>query len=446
MKFPATSLKTVYLLTALLVCPAYVQATTQDFTDAEIRSILQNRVDKAKSNVGIVVGLVDAKGTRIIAYGKPSLDSNAEVNGDTVFEIGSITKLFTDTLLSDMAGKGEVSLNDPISKYLPPSVKAPSFNGHEITLLSLANHVSGLPRRPGNMSSKDPNNPYADYSVDQLYTFLSGYQLTCDIGQHRQYSNLGVGLLGHLLASKSRSSYEDLVRIRVCQPLGLDDTRIVLSPSMKARLAQGHSELNVPVANWDIPTLAGAGALRSTAKDLLKFVSANLGLVKTPLASAMDRMQGSAQELNPPRIGWNIDGKGGHLIFDHTGATGGYNTFVGFDRQRGLGVVVLSNSDTHEGVSDIGLHLLASDSYHLFWYEAAPETKAIALDPIVLDAYAGTYQVSPGYLLTFSHTGDKFFAQFGGTPRFEIFAKNKTDFFRNDVRGTASLCPSGWRA
>jgi serine-type D-Ala-D-Ala carboxypeptidase/endopeptidase len=439
MRFPLMPFKAACISTALLVCPAYVQVAAQDLTDAQIRSILQDRVDQAKSNVGIVVGLVDAKGTRIIAYGKPSLDSTAEVNGDTVFEIGSITKLFTDTLLADMVEKGEVDLNDPISQYLPPSVKAPTFNGHEITLLSLANHVSGLPRIPDNMQSKDAQNPYADYSIDQLYAFLSNHQLKYDVGLHYQYSNLGVGLLGHLLTLKAQGTYEDLVRTRICEPLGMEDTRITLTPSMKARLAQGHNELGVPTSNWDLPTLAGAGALRSTAKDLLKFLAANLCLAKTPLAPAMERAQGSTQGLNTIRIGWRVNAKGANLIFSHAGGTGGYNSFVCFDRQRMRGVVVLTNSVTQNGVDDIGLHLLDSASYRLIGSGTETSTKAIQMNPALLDAYAGTYQVAPNYLLVFSREGGKFFAQIGDTPKFEIFAKSETDFFRDGVHVTASF-------
>ena len=170
------------LLVSFVLLPAGVARAQGGFTDDEIREILRDRIDVAKKSVGIVVGLVDDKGIRIVSYGKPNQNSDQMVNADSVFEIGSVTKVFTTILLADMVERGEVALNDPISKYLPKSVKTPTRAGKEITLLDLANQTSGLPRLPGNFAPKNPQNPYADYSVEQMYAFISGYTLTRDIG------------------------------------------------------------------------------------------------------------------------------------------------------------------------------------------------------------------------------------------------------------------------
>src|SRR5262245_36881471 len=180
------------LLIPVILPPARMIVAQSGITDDEIKSILLDRVDRAKRSVGIVVGLVDEKGTRIISYGKPSQTSDQTVNGDSVFEIGSVTKVFTAILLAEMVERGEVSLQDPISKYLPKSVKTPTRDGKEITLLDLSSQVSGLPRLPGNFAPKDRENPYADYTVEQMYAFLSGYTPTRDIGAKYEYSNYGV--------------------------------------------------------------------------------------------------------------------------------------------------------------------------------------------------------------------------------------------------------------
>jgi len=264
-----------------------VSAFPQVPSDTEIRKILSDRVGAANNGTGIVVGVVDANGRRVVSYGSLAKNDTRKLDGDTVFEIGSMTKVFTSLVLMDMARKGEVALNDPIAKYLPPSVKVPERNGRQITLADLSTQSSGLPRLPTNLKPKDDNNPYADYTVQDLYDFLSGYKLTRDIGSLYEYSNLGVGLLGHVLTLRAGMSYEAMVRSRVCDPLGLKDTRVTLTPEMKARLAVGHNGGLAEVANWDIPTLAGAGALRSTANDMLTFLAANLGFVQTPLAGAM---------------------------------------------------------------------------------------------------------------------------------------------------------------
>jgi len=175
------------------------------------------------------------------------------MDGNTIFEVGSVTKVFTSLLLADMAQRGQVALTDPVAKYLPAGVKMPERNGRQISLEDLATHTSGLPRLPSNLSPKDAANPYADYSVEQLYQFLSGYQLTRDIGPQYEYSNLGGGLLGHVLARRAGMDYEKVVRSRICEPLGMRSTSITLSDDMKTRFAVGH---NGPIANMSTSIVA----------------------------------------------------------------------------------------------------------------------------------------------------------------------------------------------
>lgn len=422
------------LLFSFVLLPARIARAQAGITDDEIREILRDRIDVAKKSVGIVVGLVDDRGIRIVSYGKPNQNSDQLVNADSVFEIGSVTKVFTATLLADMVERGEVSLNDPISKYLPKSVKTPTRAGKEITLLDLATQTSGLPRMPGNFAPKDPQNPYADYSVEQMYAFISGYTLTRDIGAKYEYSNLGVGLLGHILALRSRTDYETLVRTRIGRPLKMDSTGIKLTPEMQARLAAGHNAVGRPLPNWDLPTLAGAGALRSTVNDMLKFVTANLGLKKSPLLTAMQKAHQSQHDTGVPDLeiglGWHILKKFDTEIVWHNGGTGGYHSFIGFDQKKRKGVVVLSNSTND--IDDIGRHLLESQ-YPLAKFEAPKERKTIKLEAKIFDAYIGEYQLAPTFVITISREGDQFFAQATGQGKFELFAETETDFFLTEV-------------
>ena len=170
--------------------------------------MLVDRIDVQHQSVGIVIGVIAPEGRRVIAYGHLEKGDSRPLNGDTIFEIGSVTKVFTSLLLADMVQRGEVALDDPVAKYLPPEVRMPERNGRSITLVDLSTHTSGLPRLPANLNPKDLNNPYADYSVEQLYQFLSGYQLTRDIGSRYEYSNLGGGLLGHVLARRAGMDYD----------------------------------------------------------------------------------------------------------------------------------------------------------------------------------------------------------------------------------------------
>jgi D-alanyl-D-alanine-carboxypeptidase/D-alanyl-D-alanine-endopeptidase len=416
----------VSLLATFLLARA---TSAQTLDDAAIRKILVDRIDSQQQGVGIVVGLIDSQSRRIIAHGLTGKGGSA-VGGDTVFEIGSTTKAFTALLLADMVERGEVSLDDPIEKYLPPNVRAPRRGEKSITLRDLATHTSALPRLPANLSPKDMSNPYADYTVGNLYEFLSKHELTRDIGSQYEYSNLGAGLLGHLLARRAGTDYETLVRQRILTPLGMKSTAIGLTTELAKRLARGHDEKLEPVANWDLPSLAGAGALRSTASDLLDFLSAHIGVKQSPLQKAIARTlserRSTGAEGVDVALGWHVTKtKAGEIVW-HNGGTGGYRSFIGFDPKRRTGVVVLSNTFTNAGVDDIGLHLLDPSSPLL----AAPKARReIKLDAKVLGRYAGRYELAPGFVITVTPEEGRLFAQATGQPRAEIFAESEGRFF-----------------
>jgi CubicO group peptidase (beta-lactamase class C family) len=361
--------------------------------DARVNAILAEQVGP-KHTAGIVVGLMDAdRSIRILTAGKAD-NGDLVLDGNTVFEIGSITKTFTNAILADMVRKGEVRLDDPIQKYLPAAVKMPTRNGKEITLLDLATASSGLPGMPNNFKPKDPTNPYADYTVDQMYEFLNGHTLRRDIGSQYEYSNLGMGLLGHALALEAKKSYFDLLTERVLKPLGMKDTKIEMTPDMRRRLALGHNRAGAVVSNWDIPTLAGAGALRSTVNDMLKYLAANLDSTSKPLGPTLALTHGSRRPTSSPTmtigLAWHILKTPGGSIVWHNGGTGGYRTFTGFDPVKRVGVVVLSNSEI--GVDDVGFHLIDS----LVPLSKPPvERKEVAVDASVLLRYVGTYELTP---------------------------------------------------
>ena len=345
-----------FLLFIFIPLQSYGQLTA-DLPD-NVKESIQTRIDFGK-NVGIMVGIIDINGPRYYSYGKASLSRDQILDEHSVFEIGSITKVFTAIMLADMVSKNEVGLDDPIEQYLPDKVSVPSRNNVLITLAHLSTHTSGLPRMPDNFAPANPSNPFADYSVDQMYDFLSNHTLRNDVGVESEYSNYGAGLLGHILALRSGMTYEELFKQRIADVIGLDDTRITLTSDMQRRLAKGYSN-EIEVENWDLPTLAGAGALRSTVRAMLRFIAANMGLEETPLYPAM-------QATHEPRVmmgssgmkvglGWIIRVSDDRETIWHNGGTGGYRSFAGFVLGGGSGVVVLTNSLT--SVDDIGLHLL----------------------------------------------------------------------------------------
>jgi CubicO group peptidase (beta-lactamase class C family) len=419
----------------------------------EIREILVKRVDEQKQAVGIVAGIIEPNGRRVVAYGNLANGDPRTLDGDTIFEIGSISKVFTSLLLADMVNRKEVGLDDPAAKYLPEHVKMPERSGKSITLLDLSTHSSGLPRLPSNLKLKDPANPYASYGVDDLYQFLSGYTLPRDPGSEFEYSNLGGGLLGHLLEYRAGMDYESLIRSRITQPLGMPDTGITLSSSMKRRMATGHNALLAPVASWDFPTLAGAGALRSSANDMLTFLEAFLGYKESPLAPAMKAMLEVRRPVGKTKfeiaLAWSIFGE----VAWHDGGTGGFRSFVGCDSKARTGVVVLTNASTPSGVDDIALHLL--NPKLPLGNPKPPEPPKqhteTHIDPKLLDNYIGRYQLAPNLILEITRAGDRLFAQAFAqgiaAPQFEVFAEAEKNFFsragheiafETDARGRAT--------
>jgi len=310
----------------------------------------------------------------------------------------------------------------------------PTRNGKQITLLDLATYTSGLPQNLDGLP-RNSDNPYAGYTVEQMYGFLANYTMRFDPGTHYEYSNLGFGLLGHALALRADKSYEELLLSRVCAPLGLEDTRITLTNSMRERLAQGHLSNLKPTSNWDLPTLAGAGALRSTANDLTRFVrSTGLAQPDAPLHQAVDLLRNELRPTDAANskagLGYFVLSGNNDSIVWKNGMTGGYASFAGFSTRLRSGAVVLSN--TANLMDDVGLHL-ANPAFKLAQYP--PE---VAVDPAILAAYEGTYVMRPGFALAIRADSKRLFVRGTDQPEFELFAESNDRFFMRfvDAQGT----------
>jgi serine-type D-Ala-D-Ala carboxypeptidase/endopeptidase len=331
----------------------------------ELRATVDAILDRhGRAHVGLVVGVWWDGETWTFVRGRLEAGRPEAPSPATIFEIGSVTKVFTALLLADMAAEGLVGLDDPVQRYLPAHVKLP-VRRRPITLLDLATHSSGLPRLPKGLlrlSLRDRTNPYAAFTVGRLERAVRETRPQGPPGEKIRYSNFGFGLLGHVLALRAGRDYEQLVRERICDPLGLRDTSVSIGPESAKRFAQGHSRRGKPVRHWDLPTLAGAGALRSTLADLLCFVELQLCAPSTPLGVA-------ARSTHEPRakrgileqcLGWaSLPLRGSSLrMCWHNGGTGGFRSFTGFVAERRAGVVVLSNCA--RSVDAIGFRILES--------------------------------------------------------------------------------------
>lgn len=381
--------------------------------------------------VGLMVGLASAQGVEFYAFGKTAA-TGAAPDQDTLFEIASITKTFTSLMLAQMVKEGAVTLSQPVQALLPAAkVTVPTYGGKEITLQHLSTHTSGLPYMPTNHTPKDPRLPFADYNVTQLYAMLNGYTLTRAPGATWEYNNLAVGLLGHALSLKDAKTYEAMLAARITGPLKLKDTAITLSAAQTQRLAQGHDcDLKVaPHSKFDV--MAPAGALRSSARDLLAYVEAQAGLAQSSMAAVMAETH-RTQHSGPPTmgLGWIINEGRYHW---HNGGVRGFESFCGFDKQARVAVVVLANSNSAwQPVTNLGLAALAMMAKQSYQPPSLPAT--LTVPTATLDLYAGTYKSAAGYQAVVKRTGSALYltltlTQSIGTSTYRMYASATDKFY-----------------
>lgn len=321
----------------------------------------------ARKDAALIIGLTQRGQRAVLGFGRVSATNAVPPDAQTMFEIGSVTKVFTALVLARLELDGKVKLADTLRESLPEKV-ALAKALEPVTLLHLATHTSGLPRLPGNLDTSAANlaNPYVKYRAEELHQFLVGARLNNPPGKLADYSNVGFALLGHVLTVKAGQPYEGLVRGALLEPLGMTNTVIRLSDEQRARLAHGHSPQGEVVPGWDFDVFAPAGAFRSNAGDMLTFIEANLKEAETPTGRslAFARKLHRAGDVGDLPLGWQRqqDFQTGLEIYWHNGGTGGYVSFVAFSRAQQIGVVVLSNhGDAMAGkfdVDKIGMELL----------------------------------------------------------------------------------------
>lgn len=306
----------------------------------------------------LVVGtLVDGK--RDVAV----LGGGTEAARDSIFEIGSITKTFTALVLASMVDRGEVALSDPVSKFglvVPEGVRS-----REITLLDLATHTARLPGVPRDLRWKalrDSSNPYADYDYARLDAALMGLRKRSRIGEKSRYSNFGFAVLGRALEKAAGVSYEELVQVRVCEPLNLRDTFSDPTPDQVRRYLPGHKKKGSPVPHWDLASFGPAGALKSTIDDMLTYLEDHLEPEGQPLGAALREVQTSHFAMKKGRLeiglAWMLVMRRGNTIVWHNGGTGGFSSFVGFDPRARVGVAALANARVAGPLTRLGLKKL----------------------------------------------------------------------------------------
>lgn len=361
------------LILLLLTIAGFSKAAQTTYTQKIYTALMEQKQELHQDQVS--VALIDKQQIHTLHIGT--------ANNQTLYEIGSLTKLFTGLLLARLHNEGLVSLNDPISKYWPELM---SYPAGLITLVELSTHTSGLPRLPANLSGRDPQNPYADYTETMAIEYLRS--LTAlqrptpfNIGN---YSNLGVGLLALTLSRAVQTEYETLLKQKVLQPLGMNDTSIRLARDQQKRLAKAYNSALEPVKNWTMPGLPGMGDLRSSLSDLVKFAQAQINPEESALKDdiLLSRQIHAGNVDMQIGLGWLIAKINDQTVFDHSGGTGGYRSYILIYPENKKAFIQLNNSQ-NEAQCALAIFLLNTDCKNEFGYR---------VPPTLLREYAGVYK------------------------------------------------------
>lgn len=417
-------------LSGSLFCPAptSAQGLAPIPTDVAIQQLITTRVEAERRNIGIVVGIVSPAGRRIVAHGRAGLERPRDLDGNTVFEIGSVTKVFTSVLLADLVRRGEVTLTDSMFSYFP-SLASRVHESPTITLADLATHTAGFPLWPSGIpATRDGALRMGGYTQEQLLQYLSTYPVPSEVGKKWSYSNVDAGVLGLALGARIKSTYEALLLARVTGPLNMKSTAVSLSDDMRARLAVGYDAERHIAPSWNAPVLAGAGSLYSTINDLLTFLEA-LGRDDGPLAGLLPVMLATRRPGPgiPQALGWLMIEAGEGVILSHDGGTLGFSSAVAYDPKARTGVVVLSN--TASGVGDLARHLLRPAIPLAPPAGPAPTRTEIQLDPATFNRLVGRYEPAPGVAFDVIREADALFLQLPGLPRLRLRAETPRDFY-----------------
>jgi D-alanyl-D-alanine-carboxypeptidase/D-alanyl-D-alanine-endopeptidase len=343
---------------AVNCCVGVPIASSQNLTDQWVEKaagpLVENRVVD-----GLSVGYIEGEHYGIVHLGTAN-QAKEKANNLTVYEIGSVSKVFTSLLLADAVVRGEINLNAAADVANPAGIRLPSRDGTSIQWIDLSTHRSGLPRLPSNLPLTDSTNPYRDYDSKKASEFLNHYELPRQPGKSQEYSNVGGSVLGFLVAEKAGKSYEELLRERIAKPLRMTDCTVSLSDDQVKRLAKPHDKFGSATSTWTFADLPGAGGVHASMRDMMRFAKAQLNPPSGPLGEAIDlawKQHTEADASGPAMgLGWMIAGDGQTRW--HNGQTGGSHAALFINREFKCAVVVLCNTAVANEVDQLASQLL----------------------------------------------------------------------------------------
>ena len=410
------------------------QESSNQELETRILGLVQPYLDAEIINCA-AIGVIDGDMRLTLSAGQFSKEDATKADENTIFEIGSISKVFTGVLLADAIERGVVKADQPAGDLLPDGVSMPVYKTKPerlITLSQLSTHVSGLPRMPSNISLTNHEDPYASYDSKEMFEFLNSHELSRKPGISEEYSNYGVALLGELLSQKQKTDYAKLLETRITKPLGMSDTSILPDADQKKRLAPPNDGSCNPATSWYFGSMAGAGAIRSTVNDMLKFAAASLKSPESDTGKAIElaftqQRKPKGYGSNPMGFGWMINPSSQTRW--HNGQTGGYHSIMYVNREYNRAVVVLSNTATGE-VDKLGSEIMAL----LNGQDVKPREfrKVIQVSEELCERYVGAYKLNEALTIDVAYaegTKTGLTVQLTGQPAFAVFPESETRWF-----------------
>ena len=412
----------------LTMSAAVFGAGTPSLDDAGLRAVLAQRLQGDRTGACFAAAIVDERVARAVVCADAK--DQRGIDAHTAFEIGSVSKTMTAALAAELIKEGKLSLDDPLAKYLPDGIEAPEFEGTPILLRHLTTHTSGLPALPARMKPARADDPYASLTTEQLYGSLADVRLSAAPGTRFAYSNYAMMLYSDIIARRAGKPFDTLIKERLFEPLSMRDSHLG-DPPKGVRAAVGHLQTGARTSAWHLPTnVAGVGGVRSSLDDMVHYVEAQLGKRHSALDPAIEMSQRELADVRGTRIAmnWLLSGKEGATVHAHEGGTGGFSSLVMFDRSRGRGVVILSDTalTATGGLGRLGLHLLDGS------VPVEPPRRIARPDAKLLEALSGDYRLDGGLAMNLRRKGETLVIQAAGQSAYTMGYDSAGDFYPLD--------------
>ncbi len=428
----------LFLAMNCCVCVRFVSA--QHLTDTWVQEAAKPLIENRLVD-GLSIGYIEGDHHGVVHLGS-SNDAGKQADNLTLYEIGSVSKIFTSLLLADAAARGELDLLDKAEASNRAGIRLPSHDDRSIRWVDLSTHRSGLPRLPANLPLIDLKNPYVEYDAKKAAAFLSQYRPPRKPGDAQEYSNLGVSVLGYLVAENAGKTYQQLLRERIAEPLRMTDCTVSLSRDQTKRLATPHDRFGSATLAWTFADLPGAGGVHATLRDMMRFAKAQLAPPTGHLGEAIElawKQHTVADKSGPAMgLGWMIAGDGQTRW--HNGQTGGSHAALFINRDFKCAIVVLCNTAVTNEVDQLAIRLIQKGAgLETPPAPVAPADKTAgdhAVDASLRRRLVGRYQLKPTFVFDIRDVDGHLMVGITNQPTQEVFADSSTRWSYRGVEAT----------